>query len=727
MPLFQPSDGFDRTPTTAAASLERQDVWPGEPSPLGATWDGIGVNFALYSDHADAAELLFFDHPEDPEPAHAVFLPERTGPVWHGYFPSRRPGQLYGYRIHGPYAPEEGHRFNPRKVLLDPYARALGRTARWHPSLFGHPQGEPDAADLTPNTPHAPLGMVIDNAFEWKGDRPPHVAWEDTIIYETHVRGITMRHPDVPEALRGSYLGLACEPVIEHLTSLGVTTVQLLPVHASFTEPHLQERGLVNYWGYNPLSYFVPEPRYASFGIHGAVREFKMMVRALHAAGLEVIVDVVYNHTCEGNHLGPMLSWKGIDNRGYYKLQPKRLDRYMDYTGTGNTLDAGNPYVLQLITDSLRYWVTEMRVDGFRFDLASSLAREPYEVDMLSAFFKVIQQDPVLSRVKLIAEPWDVGPGGYQVGNFPWQWCEWNGQYRDAVRAYWSGHEANVGEVATRTAGSADLYATNGRRPYHSINFITAHDGFTLQDLVSFERKHNQANGEQNRDGHDHNLSTNCGTEGPTTDPAVIRRRETLKRSLLASLFLSQGIPMLLGGDELSRSQSGNNNAYCQDNEISWYDWQLGERDERFLAYVRNLIAFRKAHPIFRRRSFLTGQVDASGCRDVSWWHPHGREMTQEDWNAPDGVGFGMLLCGSAFHELDARGRPRSDDTFLVLFHGARPDRFVLPEPPDAGWWRRLWTSTPDRPSQGAAVDAGVAVALEPDALSVLIGVREPT
>ena len=711
-------------PTVATHTRHHANVWPGEPYPLGATWDGIGVNFALYSDHAEAVELLFFDHADDPEPAYATFLPERTGPVWHGYFPSRRPGQLYAYRVHGPYAPELGHRFNPHKVVLDPYARAIGRRARWDPSLFGHVRGDSSAADTTSNAAHAPLGMVIEDAFEWNSDRSPKVPWEDTIIYETHLRGISMRHPEVPPSLRGSYLGLASEPVIGHLTSLGVTAVQLLPVHASFTEPHLRDKGLVNYWGYNPLSYFAPEPRYAAFGAGEAVREFKMMVRALHAAGLEVIVDVVYNHTCEGNHLGPHLSWKGIDNRSYYKLQPKKLDRYMDYSGTGNTLDAGNPYVLQLITDSLRYWVSEMRVDGFRFDLASALARELYEVDMLSAFFKVIQQDPILSRVKLIAEPWDVGPGGYQVGNFPWHWCEWNGQYRDSLRAYWNGHGVNPGEIATRTSGSADLYATSGRKPYHSINFITAHDGYTLQDLVSYERKHNQANGENNRDGHDHNLSTNSGVEGPSTDGEVIGRRETLKRSLLASLFLSQGIPMLLGGDELSRTQAGNNNAYCQDNEISWYDWNLNERDERFLMFVKNLIAFRKAHPIFRRRSFLTGEMHASGCRDVSWWHPSGREMTQTDWNAPGTSSFAMLLCGSAFDEMDARGRAREDDTFLVLFHGAKPEPFVLPPPPDADRWRRLWSSTVSRSPEGPSVEPGTTVALEPDALSVLVGLR---
>ncbi|MDR7452979.1 MAG: glycogen debranching protein GlgX, partial [Armatimonadota bacterium] len=518
-------------------------MWPGKPYPLGATWDGLGVNFALYSEHAEHVEVALFDHAEDEAPSAQIALPERTGPVWHGYAPGLQPGRLYGYRVWGPYRPEAGHRFNPAKVLLDPYARAVGRPLRWHDSLFGYTIGDPQADlsfDGRDSAAWAPLGAVVEEAFEWGDDRRPAIPWEDTIIYETHVRGISRLHPEVPEDLRGTYLGLSSEPVVEHLRSLGVTTVELLPVQAFVNDRHLAERGLANYWGYNPLAYFAAEPRYAAGEPLAATREFKMMVRALHAAGLEVVIDVVYNHTGEGNHLGPTLAFRGIDNASYYKLAPDPR-YYMDYTGTGNTLDPGNPYVLQLVTDSLRYWVEQMHVDGFRFDLAAALAREFYDVNMLASFFKIIQQDPVLSRVKLIAEPWDVGEGGYQVGNFPWLWAEWNGRYRDVVRRFWRGDHGQVPEFATRIAGSADLYARSGRKPYASINFVTAHDGFTLADLVSYERKHNEANGEDNRDGADDNYSTNCGAEGPSDDPAVLACRDALARSFLATLLLSQG------------------------------------------------------------------------------------------------------------------------------------------------------------------------------------------
>ncbi|MDR7414435.1 MAG: glycogen debranching protein GlgX [Armatimonadota bacterium] len=677
-------------------------VWRGRPYPLGATWDGLGTNFALYSEHAEAVELCLFARPEDPEPEHVVELHERTGPVWHAYLPEVRPGQLYGYRVYGPYEPEHGHRFNPRKLVLDPYAKAIGRRLRWHDSLYGYRVGDPQG-DLAPDdrdsAPYAPLAAVVEDAFEWGDDRPPRVPWEETVIYETHVKGISRLHPEVPGELRGSYLALASEPILDHLRSLGVTTVQLLPVHAHVDDRALVDRGLTNYWGYNPLAYFAPEPDYAVAGPVEAVREFKMAVRALHAAGLEVIVDVVYNHTGEGNHLGPTLSFRGIDNAAYYKLNPEAPRFYMDYTGTGNTLDLGNPYVLQLVTDSLRYWVLEMHVDGFRFDLAAALARELYEVNMLSAFFKVIQQDPVLSRVKLIAEPWDVGPGGYQVGNFPWQWAEWNGRYRDAVRRYWRGEERTVAEFATRISGSADLYERSGRKPFASVNFVTSHDGFTLQDLVSYQRKHNEANGEGNRDGAEENYSTNCGVEGPSDDPEVRTCRDRLKRALVATLMLSQGVPMLLGGDELSRTQRGNNNAYCQDNELSWYAWELDEEKKRFLEFVRLVVAFRRRHPNFRRREFLRGAGEV--CRDVTWVHPAGREMGPEDWHDPQLRAVGMVLCGWAFSERDERGRPVVDDTFLVVFNSGRAVRFVLPRAPEAWSWEWAWCSVETRRRAG--------------------------
>jgi glycogen operon protein len=669
-------------PLEPAAGRHLRTV-PGRPFPLGATWDGMGINFALFSAHAEAVELVLFDDPDDAAPAATLPLHERTGPVWHGYVPGLRPGQLYGYRVHGPYEPEQGLRFNPNKVLLDPYARAIGRPLRWDDALFGYELGHDDG-DLSfsesDSAPYAPLGAVIEDSFEWSGDRPPKVPWEDTIIYETHVKGISMRHPDVPEHLRGTYLGVASDPVVDHLKELGVTTVQLLPVHAKLQDRHLVEKGLANYWGYNTLSFFAAEPEYAASGPVVAARDFKMMVRGLHAAGLEVIVDVVYNHTCEGNELGPTLSWRGIDNLAYYKQNPDDRRYYMDYTGTGNTLDAGTPYVLQMIMDSLRYWVTVMHVDGFRFDLASALARELFDVDMLGSFFQVIQQDPVLSQVKLIAEPWDVGPGGYQVGHFPWQWAEWNGRYRDVVRQYWRGDSGHKGEFATRISGSSDLYERSGRRPFASINFVTAHDGFTTEDLVSYEQKHNEANGEDNRDGHEPNYSTNCGVEGPTDDPDVLACRERLKRSILGTLLLSQGVPMLLGGDEISRTQGGNNNAYAQDNEINYYDWDLDEREQAFLDFVRQAVAFRQAHPLFRRRDFLTGEPDGEGVKDALWWHPEGREMTDDDWNGDPLSLLGLLLRGDRIGEVDARGRARTDDTlFLVFNRGGEPVDLPLP------------------------------------------------
>jgi isoamylase len=708
-----PSEDQGESLSSAASQRPRRQVWPGKPFPMGASWDGLGVNFTLFSAHAKGVDLLLFDSALDAEPSVIIPLPERTGPVWHGYVPHVRPGQLYGYRVDGDYQPQHGFRFNKNKVLLDPYAKAIGRRLIWDDSLYGYEVGHPEA-DLSFNeassAAFAPLGAVIEERFEWHDDRPPNVPWADTIIYETHVKGISQLHPDVPPELRGTYLGLVSEPVLDHLRSIGITTVQLLPVHAKVHDDRLVKLGLKNYWGYNTLAYFAPEPEYSTNGPITAVRDFKMMVRALHAAGLEVIIDVVYNHTAEGNHLGPTISMRGIDNISYYKEKPGEPRFLMDFTGTGNTLDAGEPHVLQLIMDSLRYWVLEMHVDGFRFDLASTLARELYEINMLSAFFTLIQQDPVLSQVKLIAEPWDVGPGGYQVGSFPWQWTEWNGRYRDVVRRFWRGDRGLKGAFATNIAGSSDLYELSGRRPFASINFVTAHDGYTLEDLVSYERKHNEANHEGNRDGHEPNYSTNCGVEGPTDDHEILSRRERLKRALLSTMLLSQGVPMILGGDELSKTQLGNNNAYCQDNELNWYDWELDERRETFLNFVRLAVAFRKSHPSFRRRKFLTGRRSLeTGTRDVVWLHPNAREMSDADWHATSIQSFGMLLRGDRIESFDPRGHQILDDTFLILFNSSEsdvafmlPSRFAddphgwVPEPPFTGDLRTSVEMAPD-------------------------------
>ena len=708
-----------------AAPDARTRVWPGRPFPLGATWDGHGVNLAVYAEHAARIEWLLFDGVYDPAPSRTIVLPERTGPVWHGYVPEIGPGQLYGLRVHGPWDPVAGHRFNPAKVVLDPYARAIGRPLRWHPSLAAtlRIRGEELPCEID-SAPHAPLGAVVDDSFDWQGVQPPRVPWQDTVIYEAHVRGMTMRHPDVPDEVRGSYLGMVSEPVLRHLREVGVTTVQLLPVQAIAEEQRLTELGLTNYWGYNTLNYFAPEPRYSSNGPITAVNDFKTMVREFHRAGFEVIIDVVYNHTGEGNHSGPMLSFRGIDNRSYYKLQPRDQRFYIDYTGTGNTLDPGNPYVLQLITDSLRYWVTEMRVDGFRFDLAAALARELYDVDMLSAFFKVIQQDPVLSRVKLIAEPWDVGPGGYQVGSFPWTWTEWNGKYRDTVRSFWRGDRGRLAEFATRLTGSSDLYAHNGRKPWASINFVTAHDGFTLQDLVSYERKHNRANGEGGRDGHDHNLSSNAGVEGPSDDPDVRVRRVKRKRGLWTTLLLSQGIPMILGGDELSRTQRGNNNAYCHDSELTWYDWALDDDAEAFLRFAAEVVALRRAHPVFRRRSFLTGTREG-GCRDVTWLHPDGHELRDGDWHDQRASALGMRLCGECLREVDERGVPVRDDSFLLLVAGREGRTFTLPAAVHTDGWRVCLDTdagSVDPRGGGPLLQGGARLLVPENALLLLIG-----
>jgi glycogen operon protein len=658
---------------------------PGRPYPLGATWDGAGVNFALFSEHATAVELCLFD-PADPGRERArISIEERTDQVWHAYLPEARPGLLYGYRVHGPYEPAAGHRFNPAKVLLDPYAKAISGTVQWGDTLFGYRIGDP-AEDLAPdhrdNAAAVPKSVVVDTAFTWGDDRPPRTPWHKTVIYEVHVKGLTVRHPEVPRELRGTYAGLASKPAVDYFRWLGITAVELLPVHHFVREKALADRGLTNYWGYNSIGYFAPDVRYASSGRLGEqVREFKTMVKTLHQAGIEVILDVVYNHTAEGNHLGPTLCFRGIDNAAYYRLAPDNRRYYVDYTGCGNTLNMTHPRTLQLIMDSLRYWVLEMHVDGFRFDLASALAREFHDVDRLSAFFDVIHQDPVISQVKLIAEPWDLGEGGYQVGNFPAGWAEWNGKYRDTIRRYWKGDWGQVGELGYRLTGSSDLYEQSGRRPYASVNFVTAHDGFTLADLVSYNVKHNEANGEGNRDGTDDNLSWNCGVEGPTDDPAILALRERQMRNFLATLFLSQGIPMLSGGDEVARTQQGNNNAYCQDNEISWFRWPVTRAGAQQLEFTRRLIALRLSEPVFHRRKFFQGrQIRGAEVKDLSWFRPDGKEMTEEEWNNWFSRCIGLRLAGDAIEEVDALGEPIVGNTFLLLLNAHHePVPFVLP------------------------------------------------
>ncbi len=651
-------------------------VWPGRPSPLGPTWDGEGVNFALFSEHATTVELCLFDHPDDARERERIPLTDRDQFVWHAYLPDVRPGQLYGYRVHGPYAPAEGHRFNAAKLLIDPYARALSGTIRWSDALFGyeptdataeHPSGADSAGSM-------PKGMVVEPAFTWGDDRPPRVPWSRTVIYECHVKGLTMQHPEIPEALRGTYLGLAMDPIVDHLVSLGVTAVELLPVHHFVADRHLVERGLTNYWGYNSIGFFAPDLRYASGGPGSQVSEFKSMVKRLHGAGIEVILDVVYNHTGEGNHLGPTLSLRGIDNASYYRLMPDERARYMDFTGCGNSLNMVHPRTMQLIMDSLRYWVQDMHVDGFRFDLAPALARELYEVNRLGTFFDIIQQDPVLSQVKLIAEPWDLGPGGYQVGNFPVGWTEWNGKYRDTARRYWRGDPGQVAELGYRLAGSSDLYGLSGRSPYASINFVTCHDGYTLRDLVSYEQKHNEANLEDNRDGANDNWSRNWGVEGPTDRADVQRVRERVARNLLATLAFSQGVPMLSAGDEMGRTQQGNNNAYCHDDPLSWVAWTRDRRAEDLLAFTRQVFAIRHANPVLRRRSFF------EGAADVTWLRPDGKAMDADAWQDADRHCLGMLVHGAASEERDDRGRPIQGASLLLLLNGGETAcTFMLP------------------------------------------------
>ena len=700
---------------------------PGRPYPLGATWDGAGVNFALFSEHATAVELCLFDPGDPGRETHRIPIREHTDQIWHVYLPEARPKVLYGYRVHGPWQPAAGHRFNPAKVLIDPYAKAIAGATSWSDAMFGHRVGVPDGdliMDKRDNAPYLPKSVVVDPAFTWGDDRQPRTPWHDTVIYEVHVKGFTARQPDVPRDKRGTYSGLASPAAVEHLKMLGVTAVELLPVHHSVTEKDLRDRGLTNYWGYNSIGFFAPDARYSSVGARGAqVAEFKTMVKTLHQAGIEVILDVVYNHTAEGDHLGPTLSYRGIDNAAYYRLDGRDRRRYIDYTGCGNTLNMMHPRAIQLIMDSLRYWVLDMHVDGFRFDLAATLARELHDVDRLSAFFDVIHQDPVISQVKLIAEPWDLGEGGYQVGNFPVGWAEWNGKYRDTVRSYWRGDEGQLSELGYRLTGSSDLYEASGRRPYASVNFVTAHDGFTLGDLVAYDTKHNESNGEDNRDGTDHNLSWNGGVEGPTDDAKLLQLRERQMRNFLATLFLSQGIPMLCGGDEIGRSQSGNNNAYCQDNDISWFQWSLSRPAARLLEFTERLIHLRREHPVFHRRTFFHGRrVLGAASKDLSWFRPDGKEVTEDDWGNGQMRCLGLRLAGDAIEEVDDMGEPIVGDTFLVLLNAHDQGiAFILPgHDARVRWEPVLDTRAWDVEDRGRAYRPGEVYDLDGRSLVVL-------
>lgn len=693
--------------------------WRGQPYPLGATWDGRGVNFALFSEHATGVELCLF-HAEDPDrEITRIRVKEQTDLVWHVYIPDLRPGQLYGYRVHGPYEPQEGHRFNPAKLILDPYGKSLSGTVRWHDALYGYTIDHRDAdlsRDERDSAPFMPKTVVIDPTFEWEGAEPPRTPWHKTIIYETHVKGLTARHPEVPENLRGTYAGLVFPSVLDYLRSLQITAIELMPVHHSVADRRLVERGLTNYWGYNSIGFFAPDARYSSSGTLGQqVVEFKRMVKAFHRAGIEVILDVVYNHTAEGNHLGPTLCFRGVDNSAYYRLTSGKPRYYMDYTGCGNTLNMMHPRTLQLIMDSLRYWVLEMHVDGFRFDLASALARGLHEVDRLGAFFDIIHQDPVLAFVKLIAEPWDLSEGGYQVGNFPVRWAEWNGKYRDTIRKYWKGDHGQVSELAYRLTGSSDLYQDDGRRPCASVNFVTCHDGFTLADLVSYNAKHNEANGEGSRDGSDDNISWNCGVEGATDNPAILSLRERQMRNFLATLFVSEGVPMLCGGDEVGRTQEGNNNAYCQDNDLSWFDWNLNPWRQRLLDFTRRLIQLRLQHPELHRRKFFQGRplCDAS-MKDLVWFRPDGREMTDDEWRDATRQAFGYRLCGLAMDEVNEEGEPITDDTLLILLNaGAAEIQFILPDAhPGVLWELLVDTACEEEPAKARRLDVGSGLQL---------------
>lgn len=675
-------------------------VYPGRAFPLGATWDGKGVNFAIHSENATGVELCLFKNPNDDKESEKIKITEVTDYIWHAYLPGIKPGQLYGYRVYGPYEPQNGHRFNPNKLLIDPYAKAIAGTIEWHDALFAYNVGD-EQEDLSfsevNSAAYIPKSVVVDPYFDWQDDVPPNMPFYKSIIYETHVKGFTELHPDIPDNLKGTYAGL-CHPVtIKYLKDLGITTVELMPIHHFVTDRYLKEKGLTNYWGYNTIGFFAPDVRYSSSGVCGEqVTEFKTMVKELHKAGIEVIMDVVYNHTAEGNHLGPTLSFRGIDNFCYYRLKEDDRRYYMDYTGTGNTLNTIMPNVLRLIMDSLRYWIEEMHIDGFRFDLAPTLARELHDVDRLGSFFDIIHQDPLISQVKLIAEPWDVGDGGYQVGKFPPGWAEWNGKYRDCMRDYWRGSDSMLAEFANRFTGSSDLYAGDGRKPTASVNFITAHDGFTLNDLVSYNEKHNEANGEDNNDGESNNRSWNCGAEGPTDDQSINKLRDRQKRNLLTTLFLSQGVPMLVAGDEQGRTQQGNNNAYCQDNEISWFDW--GKADKKLLDFTRKLIHLRKEHPIFRRRRWFQGQpIKGIGVEDIAWFLPEGTEMSDEHWSHDFAKSLGIFLNGRGIHTRGTHGEQITDDSFYIMFNAHyEPLDFTLPSEKYGTQWIKVLDTTHD-------------------------------
>ncbi|WP_131104392.1 glycogen debranching protein GlgX [Ornithinimicrobium sufpigmenti] len=700
------------------------DVWPGSPYPLGATFDGTGTNFAVFSENATGVDLCLID---DDGQETRIPLTEVDAYVWHAYLPACQPSQRYGYRVHGPYEPDEGHRFNPNKLLLDPYAKAIEGQIQGHQGLFSYTFGDPASYNEEDSAPHTMLGIVTNPYFDWGHDRPPNHDYHDSVIYEAHVKGMTMTHPEVPENIRGTYAGMAHPAVVQHLVDLGITAVELLPVHQFVNDTHLQDQGLSNYWGYNTIGFLAPHNAYSASGQRGQqVTEFKSMVKALHEAGIEVILDVVYNHTAEGNHLGPTLSFRGLDNASYYRLVDNDKAHYYDTTGTGNSLLMRHPHVLQLIMDSLRYWVTEMHVDGFRFDLAATLARQFHEVDKLSAFFDIIQQDPVISQVKLIAEPWDLGEGGYQVGNFPPLWTEWNGKYRDTVRDFWRGEPASMGEFASRLTGSSDLYEHSGRRPIASINFVTAHDGFTMRDLVSYNHKHNEANGEGGADGEEHNRSWNCGVEGPTDDPEVLALRERQHRNFLATLMLSQGVPMMAHGDEIARTQMGNNNVYAQDNELAWMDWVLSTDQQQLLEFTSDLITLRREHPVFRRRRFFAGDADHGGqsdLGDILWYSPDGTPMTEEGWHSRRQA-VTVFLNGEAITERDERGQPLIDDHFLLLFNGhheAVP--FTVPIGINAASWDAVVDTSGAARENGVLWETGKTYEMPPRAVVVLQGV----
>jgi len=699
----------------------------GKPYPLGSTWMGDGVNFSIYSEHAEKIELCLFDSPTAIVESERISLQEVTAHIWHACVHGICIGQIYAYRVYGPYEPEDGLRFNHNKLLVDPYAKALTGSVDTNDTIFGYSIGHPEA-DLsfngTNNVEHVPKCIVIDSSFPWENDQSPRIPWSETVIYELHVRGFTVRNQAVHPEQRGTYSALASPPVIEYLTQLGVTTIELMPVHTFVTDKHLVDRGLTNYWGYNTLNYFSPSALYSSSGDTGQqVNEFKAMVKALHRAGLEVILDVVYNHTAEGNQLGPTLSFRGIDNPTYYSLYPENKRYYMDYSGTGNSLNVNHPQVLQLVMDSLRYWVTEMHVDGFRFDLASAMARESQHVDKLSAFFDIIHQDPVISQVKLIAEPWDIGEGGYQVGNFPILWTEWNGKYRDTIRRFWRGDHGQMAELGYRLTGSSDLYEWDGRSPYASINFITCHDGFVLEDLVSYNKKHNKANGEDNGDGTDENLSWNCGEEGPSKDQRIIELRERQKRNFLSILILSQGVPMLCAGDEICRTQKGNNNAYCQDNEISWCNWEMDERKKSLLEFTRKLILLRKSHAVFHRRKFFQGRpIHGTEVKDVMWLRPDGQEMTDNDWESEWIRCIGVRVSGDVTHEINEDGSALIDDDFVMILNSYQESvKFQLPAfVPGATWEVSIDTSMPVEGEKREPVKGGLTIDVHSRSLILL-------